>query len=439
VSGDWATTEMLHGVGQGAHVYRIYYETNGVEDEEAGFLFAKSGNRADSMRIMIKGPPILLTHAYTGDADGDGYLDLVELHFSRATEIPCALPGDSVSVVYKRGNVAFSVEDIRNCGIKDSVFVLLLRENKGRDTTVMQTGWILTLSLCGLAGVSPIANVSCEDRAGPVISRVTKRIRGVDGGNKDLITVVFSEPVMDRDGRNLWLLHRPTALFNVWKRDPVEADAWMNVTSGLASVSNLQISTPDSVAFAVMCDINLTDLHYFSISTGTPGTADSVCHVYDRVGLSGNPPVPGNRKGPVAVIGAGPGEIKIGPNPAAPTARHGNSRGSLDVTYQPQAIEWATVDGGIAIQATVTLPKGGILPATMAVFDHVGNPVIRGETADMLAAAPQLRAIGQGRTVDVLLYWNGLNSKGMKVAPGVYGLFLFVNHQKFTTKIGISR
>jgi len=207
-----------------SNVYRIYYETNSAETDKSGSLTAQSGILYDSVRIVITGPPISLTHAYTGDADGNGFLDRLELHFSRATEFPCNFPKDSVIITYSLGNSTFTIDSINGCGDKDSIFLLFLKEEKGADSTVMQTGWLPRLSLPGLAGVNPISNFLCDDRAGPVIKSVTKKINTTGARDQDLVTVVFSEPVRDFDGRDVWLVNPPVVLFDLWTKIPSRAN-----------------------------------------------------------------------------------------------------------------------------------------------------------------------------------------------------------------------
>jgi len=83
-----------------------------------------------------------------------------------------------------------------------------------------------------------------------------------------------------------------------------------------------------------------------------------------------------------------------------------------------------------------------------------GNLVIFGESGKKDAAAgldPNLKGLPDA--TDIYLYWNGYNSKAMKVAPGTYRVLVTVSYdgnlttkdkqfaktQKFTGLVGMSK
>ena len=101
--------------------------------------------------------------------------------------------------------------------------------------------------------------------------------------------------------------------------------------------------------------------------------------------------------------------------------------------------------------ATVPYPNVRVPPAgytdqvsaQMKIYDLVGNLVNYEKTDNLLAGFKAGDLKSSGLNVDI--YWNGSNRKGMLVAPGVYRVVLFIRYPsnlgfpdtKFVKKVGI--
>jgi len=81
-------------------VVRIYYDASDVKRDEQGYIRAividVNGKKVqDSVYVTITGKPTSLLAAVTKDANGDGYLDQIVLHFDKDATIPKGFNIDS--------------------------------------------------------------------------------------------------------------------------------------------------------------------------------------------------------------------------------------------------------------------------------------------------------------------------------------------------------
>ena len=71
------------------------------------------------------------------------------------------------------------------------------------------------------------------------------------------------------------------------------------------------------------------------------------------------------------------------------------------------------------------------IKCTLKIYDAIGNKVIQGYNEDLKAAiiADTADTANQGVSVyNVDLYWNGYASTKMRVAPGVYKAFVYIEY-----------
>jgi len=82
------------------------------------------------------------------------------------------------------------------------------------------------------------------------------------------------------------------------------------------------------------------------------------------------------------------------------------------------------------------------LKAYLKIYDAVGNVVNWQQVEDFLKAN---RDVNNSSSLNVDIYWNGLNQRGMMVAPGVYRSVIYLEYEdsrdgsnkRLINKIGI--
>jgi hypothetical protein len=176
---------------------------------------------------------------------------------------------------------------------------------------------------------------------------------------------------------------------------------------------------------------------------------DSTKRITDSRTASPNAPAQDNRLVQVIVKGLKVDEIKVVPNPTGPIFTH-EKPGVMNLAYQPNARNWVRNDGAGAVLTFNIAPS--INPVThkpekvtgyLKIYDLIGNVVVDAVNDTSNGLLPASWADSSQHPFD--MYWNGSNSKGMRVAPGIYRAFLFLKYQdsakprKYIGTIGIAR
>lgn len=437
---DWTTTGTLHSIENGQNRASIYYSTANSTDDETGFIIASISERniSDTVVCDLSGPRATLLHAYTMDANGNGYLDGIELHFGRAINLPCS---SSVTLIHVLGN--FVVDSIGGCGgDRDSVFMVYLHDDHlSSSSDQLQTGWKPLITITGVEDAATITLRATEDHAGPVISRVTKEVKSTDNRSKDVVTVIFSEPIQGANGSSILLGNDPMYTFDVWI---LGNDGTFHLADSILSGIEVFTEISDTlVSFRMSNGRDLSSTYYFSLHTNS--AIDSNYLVVDKVG-TGNRPTIDNRKVRVVVDGRPPEKINVGPNPSRPYTGHVPA-GQIVLHHDPYGQVIARQQGGASLTINLVLPTDKNIQGELRIFDVVGNVVNSASASNMLAEYPNISSIEAGTTLALSLYWNGTNQKGMAVAPGVYQAVLYIKYKestrteakRLTATIGISR
>jgi hypothetical protein len=176
--------------------------------------------------------------------------------------------------------------------------------------------------------------------------------------------------------------------------------------------------------------------HYINIRT-SPSTV-----VRDAVAPP-NVPAANNRKVRVVPLGEVPFDPKPFPNPAAYDGRL-VPPGSFFASYSSSAEDYVTRGGG----GFMTIFRFSVPDSTHSqkitlrrcIYDVAGNIVQQAEEKDLLKSVSDslgAEAVQGGKLVLVKLYWNGFNSKGMPVAPGIYREVLLLNNAKALMTYGV--
>jgi len=302
----------------------------------------------------------------------------------------------------------------------------------------------------------------------------------------------------------------PDILFNIWlkrgenvaqqartralikkRNDPNEGGVWDLQVGKLSGIDKVIRKDDYTLRFDLKEGMKIDPKNdYINIRTSDPNQEiaaitpiTEVRGVSDRVDL-GVEPKANNRKVLITPEGEPNGVMRPVPNPASPddsrlgtfgTASGGTTtkpitagkiyalndltaleqvRGSKDpVTgkYKPGE------KGGAVFAVPIYVPEQGYVKCQLKVYDLAGNLVISAESGknENAAAGVKPEMKGLPTATDIHLYWNGYNSKAMKVAPGTYRIVVKISYpedgnlsskdkqyakeKKFTGLLGMSK
>ncbi len=430
----WTTSGSLHPVNAPSAVSRIVYRADSLSvkrDEEGAITATALSNAAvsNSLWTLIVGPQAEAVSALTRDDDGNGLLDRIIVRFNN----PVFVRNTGFFTLFTASHQGISLAiDSASIGDDSMDVSLYLKEQSG---SPLQTDWTPVLSFhnagFALGGAADSFSRQTDDGAGPVIESVVKEIKGGDH-RTDLVTVVFSEPVTDKDGNTIPFLMSPDSMFSAWfiaASGRFEGIAMFDGTSELVAPTE-----PGRVGFIMTNGKELITSHYLSFRIDEKATL-----LYDR---AGNRPSPSNRKVKVIVKGEPPATLTIGPNPSVPTVLR-ERPGEFHLDFNPEAVHWVTSDrAGFAIKFQIVLPEGTTpnVDGRLNIYDYVGNtvigdPVIRYEWKNIVKKGRVINNQNRsnilpsfwtpnGTVYDYFIYWNGYSKKGQKTAPGIYKAIL---------------
>jgi hypothetical protein len=446
----WSTDGTLHSIDrpQGS---RIFYTTDQVLHDEAGKITASVINASEvkitgTVNITITGPENTIVSAITRDNNGDGYLDRIDIQLYSPATIPVrgsqitftGTYNDPVTGARVTYTTYLTVDSVvsRNGTGTDSLFSIYLVEPKPGEAGYVypQTGWTPTITIGGI-GASALSHV-CADGAGPVVWSVVKTITNTSDRSTDLVTVTFSEPI--KSGVNDFSLSTmPDLVLQVWKHTTTPdglRDTIVEVTNMLDSIpSFVQIDqTKTMLSFTMTNKHDLTTRDYINIVW-----TDSLKRLTDNK-TPANSPAEDNRLVQVVVKGTPAEQIIVTPNPSGPNFTHtsspyNNGPGEFQLAYNPRARDWVRVDrSGVVLTFNIAPsinPSTGLpekISGYIKIYDMVGNVVQEKTNDDML---PATWADSSVHPFD--MYWNGSNSRGMRVAPGIYRAVLYLKYPEF--------
>ncbi|NLG16380.1 MAG: fibro-slime domain-containing protein [Fibrobacter sp.] len=427
---NWDTDSTLHDIQQGTNQERIWYDASGVKDNEYGKITAAANDSVKaSTFVKIIGPLVTVASAVTGDDNGNGYLDRITLRFSKAVTLPDNFAEIADLVISYGKDVSFTVDSIIG-GSKgaDTVWTLLLDEQTEGKTP--QTNWKPYISFDAIpdAGIDSVSKFVAEDGAGPVIWKVTKEIKPGENNSEDVITVVFSETVMNKNGNKLNIDDIPSVMLYVWEKDPEDASKFIRIDSMLVGIDNLQTADDSKITFTTENEVDLTTRHFVSIKM-----AGDSSYITDQVG-TGNFPDPDNQLVRVQLLGIPGPDLNPFPNPATATARR-VSAGVINARHEPNARTWVKTDrSGVVLNFDLMVPPAEEnlkVKCIIKIYDAVGNQVITNTNNDLLGDERISKSDLQksrGSLFDIDLYWNGFTGRKMKAAPGIYKVMVYLEY-----------
>ena len=423
---NWGTNGTLHPLTRFTGVSQ-YYDASTVSDDESGLIFAHVGiinsgaadSTGDSLNLVIQGPPSAISAAFTRDLDGDAYLDAIDITFNKRVS-PSELSTDNVAV--SSGLTKFKIREVISLDNTNSLqYRVVIEEDSTKKES--QTALLPSLTITNVPslGENTVA-IICTDGAGPVIWSVTKEIKDLKDRTQDIVRVTFSEKIQGPGGNNFVPASvSPHTVFFVYHKNTAN-DSFEKIGSMFENIKSFSKFENDStLVFSMTNNHDLNMNHFININTDPK-------MIYDK---KTNSPVVDNRKVKVIVSSRTPTEIIVVPNPSTPTFEH-VPPGKLEFVHVPEARKWVSSEGkGTVISFKVSPPKSETdsYEGFLKIYDAVGNMVFLTRTEKFLKYNPA----SDSSSMDFDIYWNGSNQKGMKVAPGVYKVIVFL---KMTTKEG---
>ncbi|MBN1129143.1 MAG: hypothetical protein JXA71_09160 [Chitinispirillaceae bacterium] len=448
----WRTDGTLHPPVPDSIGSNILYTARGVIYYENGLMHAILivGTKVlrDAVPIEIIPPLARPIAAITRDMNGNGYIDRIELTLSKKVDLTQA---DTIyfqmryppSLDTATSNRVTSATRITKLG--DSSYAIDFIER--RNARFPQTGWRPELVILANTKELTAGRTVTSDGCPPVVWRVENRLNQDNDHSKDTIVVHFSEKIVGIDGAVLKLNAHPAQTFNAWIRNPdstftLVPDMFVNIISFLLPIAN-----DSTVTFLMTNKKELYGIHWVNIKTEPEPSPI----IKDRA-VAGNVPQAVNQKVNVLVFGNNP-VINIIPNPSIGTFKRIQG-GVIPDSNIIDARKWVTVidKAGTVISITnIRVPNGYTItdPKThpkgfIKIYDAVGNTVNSVQISNWLKNTPV--ETGSGMTADI--YWNGANSKGMMVAPGVYRVVAYIDYpssqkdlrdKRLISKVGIFR
>ena len=486
----------------------IVYVPGDAQENGCGWLVvtgSENKNLKDSLYICVEGRMEMPQYAITRDYDGCGYLDRIDLkfhkpiYFKNKTEEPKKGSDASNFISVKYDKFEWTVDSVKVYPTKDSSVSVWLRDKVGdkAHSGDLQTDWLPTITIKkgflytdksedkDICGTNANQTVKAIDGAAPVIQ--TAKLFASD----NYIEVRFSEKVkppskttFGTDAQVLNKEYPPKDLFNIWIRGEQSKALQARsrslfksaeYESGLSDINNLRFNPNplEDIVGIYPKDEYTLKFYLKSGKVGPPNdyinirTSDQKTNPVDQTKVvdksASNVPLANNRKVALTYGDEPNGSMKAIPNPASPSDKHVDA-GKINATHDDKAVagikngDW----GGTVFEVTLYVPgakdangnpidpsKQPKVKCQLKVYDLAGNLVISGKNDDAMGGS------SGGEFTKLHLYWNGYNSKKMKVAPGTYRMVVLISYtntgnlskdekefakdKKYTGLVGISK
>lgn len=351
--------------------------------------------------IYMDGQDARIMRAITRDINGNGFLDRIDITFSKNIKIPENSVGNfSVNL----GVYSFEVERVVSLE-GDSVYSLYLQEVV---TNVPQTDWQPFLAINGIEGATDEKKM-VDDGAAPVVWTVTKTMP-TTSHTDDIVTIVLSEKI---EGFNIE--NTPDKVFWVYFKSSSGEMIKVDLFNGAKII---EYDNQKTIKIKMTNGEDISNSNWVNIRYEN----ELVWDVYN------NKPDSMNQKVQVFVEPVRPQAI-VAPNPFRPNANIGS--GKLILRHDNDAFE-KSKNGGLVIAVTLPLPHDGSkVYISMKVYDVAGNLVNYSDKTDITDdLEKQNYDIRQNKASQFTLWylWSGTSKKGMKAAPGVYKLVISVDY-----------
>jgi len=455
----------------------IVYVPGRAEDNDSGSLciqtIVHNSNSAGNniklescIYVVLTGVTARPISAVTKDYDGCGYLDRIDLTFKK----PIKFADGSAGVVAKPGDGKITVKNTTPgfSWIVDSVTVdpanfkvFIWLNDVAPHSGAAQTGWTPIINIYnGLFDEAGAQTVTTTDGAPPVIATAKLYFPKESTGKitENYIDVTFSEKIRSSKGTafgnskgeaNTEFV--PEMLFNIWGQggqnkarmartralskkagDAYDGKSFTLQDGRLAGIKKTVYIDESTLRFFLENEKEITPPNdYINIRT-----QDQVSNPANQTNIRdvpSNVPLANNRKVPITFGNEPGGNMKAIPNPASPDPNRVRDdgqkvgAGTIYATHDEGAIRDIRDGkaGGTVFEVPIYVPTQGKVKCQLKVYDLAGNLVNAGESND---AAVGISGDGGGFN-KMHLYWNGYNSKKMKVAPGTYRMVVYISYE----------
>jgi len=415
---------------------QIFLDPSDATDDQEGWIYVNGISDTtvkNKVYIKIVGPKPKMITATTRDNNGNGFLDIIEILLDKPVKLPAGYVTDNVIV--ENGSVFIRADSLTIAPLSsDKKLLLHLSEIQSIITNKPQTAWTPLLTIIDCDSIGEIKRATCIDGAAPVVWTAVKDVKDVLDRKKDVVTIKLSETFKSLQGTAIvpfLTSTEPRSVINVWMGNTtVKVDSMLAKTSGPAGgeIKNFASQLDDWCVFKMTNGNDLNSQHFVNINDLNTVVCD----------LKGNVPHALNQKVRVKVTG-NIGDIIVAPIPIIPTLIiHNQIINNPLIHYDSLNIFNIITNNGGAI---ITIPiKGQLkgLQASLMVFDAAANLVFSQQSIDNLLGSgpfslPQWMkdALMNGTgIVNLNFYWSGCTSKGMKSAPGVYKLIVYIVAKK---------
>jgi fibro-slime domain-containing protein len=384
----------------------------------------------DSIDVRVNTIPAELTKAVTRDTSGNGFIDMLELTFNKEVTLTPDMIHD-FKLIYSP--TTFEVINIVKADATGTRYNLIIKEdNTGTAKTDLLP--VLTTTAGSNAGFKDVTSLRTSDGVAPVVVAAKIVIKDNLDHSNDILTITLSEQIKRADKQDLTVLDIPSVSFSVWLKDLTTSE--ITRVQLLDSIPGY-LNTSSKILDIMMKNGRLLgNKNLINIRAETRSISD----------VAGNFPDTNNIKVKVEVENDNIEVIPV-PNPAVVSFEH-TKPGEMRIAHDPQALEYAKNNKGIAFIVDIPLPevsKGEKLGCTFRVYDHVGNLVFVSEEENIVPE--EYRSLDVDKdNLHMDLYWNGSNKKGMAISPGIYKVvFYFVysmnpkNNTRIMAKIGFKK
>jgi hypothetical protein len=370
----------------------------------------------------------LLDSAVTRDLDGDGLIDRIDFFFNKTVTINS---NDTSKFTISYGNFphfsAASITPLSGASYAVNVHEIMLDQP--------QTGWKPVITISDISGIENVTGFLTTDGCPPVVWRAVKRIVS-QNLCQDTVSVYLSEKITGAGGLSFSASNSPQLTFAPWKKDINDSFNLDTVLSGINSFTRI---VNDSVLIFSMyrplggC-LDLNADYWINLQSLNPT-------LFDR---NSNAPAAENRKCRVVVEGSSI-NVFVPVNPAGPSTSHVQTP-VLEFKNSPQALQWIRSgpgNGVVVLIQGLTIPEvdADKVKGYLTIYDQAGNTVNWGSNDRLFDGISSIDRDG------FVQYWNGLNRKGMAVAPGIYRMVIYIDYPgtsgtkdiKKTAKIGMRR
>ncbi|NLD93775.1 MAG: fibro-slime domain-containing protein [Fibrobacter sp.] len=424
----WYTTGTINKLdAESASGFEFYPGKN--DQIQTGSIVAElrmdNKDLVDSIDIHVNTIPAEINDVITRDTNGNGFIDMIELLFNKEVILTDEMIHD-FKITYS--STTFKVIDIVKTDNSGTKYKLIIEEEvTGTPKTDLRP--ILTTSSGSNAGFKDVVNKQTSDGVAPVVISAQVLIKDHMNHANDILTIKLSESVKKSDGQKLNVLDTPSVTFSTWYKNPNSSDTTL-------------VKLLDSIPEYMSADYSVVEIR---MTNGRLLGTDNLINIRAEnksiTDLAGNYPDPNNIKVPVSVVNDVISVIPV-PNPAVPSFAH-TKAGEMSLVHDPEAMEYAKKNMGVAFRINIPYPevsKGEKLSCVFKAYDHVGNSVFVSEEENIVPES--MRSKNVDRTdLQMDIYWNGSNSKGMAVSPGIYRIvfyFAYSMNSQYNTKIPLN-